>query len=154
MKKLLTTFSVLMAVVILMSTAYSQAFAAPGVTITLLNPPEDPLVLGVGESYTFDILIESSEPFIVALAMTNAYYPGRGVYWHGSDRATHATSATLHLTLTGKKPTAELAGVCDWPEPRAGCWPDGVAPVAIAAGVRFKGGLVDAEQFSFAVEVP
>ena len=154
MKKLVTTISVLTAVVIFLCTAYTQAVAAPIVTITLLNPPPDDLLeLEVGESYTFEIEIESNEPFIVALAMTNAYYPGRGVFWHGRDGENQNTSALLHLTMTGRNPTADLPAVCDWPEP-GDCWPEGVAPVAIAVGARFAGGQVYGEQFPFAVVVP
>jgi hypothetical protein len=151
MKKL--TLSVLTAAVLLMCALCSRATAAPGATITLLNPPPDGLLeLAVGESYTFDVEITSDAPFVVAMALTDQYYPGRGIYWHGSDRATQDTEAVLHLTMTGKKSTADLAAVCDWPEP-GDCWPEGVAPAAIAVGVRFKGGQVVAERFSFAVVV-
>lgn len=152
MRKL--TLSVVTAAVLLMCASSSQATAAPTATITLLNPPPAGLLeLAVGESYTFDVEITSDEPFVVAVAMVDQYYPGRGIYWHGSDRATQATSAVLHLTMTGKKPTADLSAVCDCPEP-GDCWPAGVAPAAIAAGVRYKGGQVVAERFSFAVVVP
>jgi len=153
MKKL--TLSVVTAAVLLMCASSSQATAAPTVRIRVrgLPPPTKPLVLAVAESYTFEVHITSDEPFDVAMAMTDQYYPGRGIYWHGSDRATQATSAVLHLTMTGKKSTADLPAVCDWPEPGV-CWDEGEAPVSIAAGVRFKGGQVVAERFSFAVVVP
>jgi hypothetical protein len=59
----------------------------------------------------------------------------------------------LEITITGKNSTADMLGVCDWPEPGY-CWPDGVAPVAIVAGMRYDGGVVYAEQFPFAVIVP
>ena len=135
--------------VLLIGTA-SFATAAVPPTITLLNDP--PTHLAVGESYTLDIQITSAEPFIVALAMPNQYYPGRGVFFHGSDRATHATSAVLHLTITGKNSTADLPAVNDWPETED--WPAGVAPLSAVVGVRYKGGQVVVEQFSFAVTVP
>ena len=153
MKRLLSVIGLMTLLVLV---APIPSIAEPGTpTIKLLNPPpkNKPLVLAVGESYTFDIQITSDEPFAVALAMTNAYYPGRGVFWHGSDRATQATSAVLQLTMTGKAPTADLWAVCDWPGP-GDCWPEGVAPVAIAVGVRFADGQVVAEQFPFAVLVP
>jgi hypothetical protein len=151
MRKL--TLSVVTAAVLLMCASSSQATAGPTVTIELLNPPPDGLLeLDVGQSHTFDIRIESTEPFVLAMALTDQYYPGRGIYWHGSDRATQDTSALLHLTVTGKKSTADLAAVCDWPEPGV-CWDEGVAPAAIAAGVRFKGGQVVAQRFVFAVVV-
>jgi hypothetical protein len=126
---------------------------AQTVIIELLNPPPGGVLeLEVGESYTFDVEVTSSEEFLLAMATTDACYPGRGVFWHGNDRAHRAASATLHLTIKGKSPTADLPETYDCPEPGAS-WPAGVAPVSIVAGVRFKGGLVVAERFDFAVRV-
>ncbi|MBM3150944.1 MAG: hypothetical protein FJZ96_01855 [Chloroflexi bacterium] len=154
MKKSLLALSALLVVVLLAGTLAAPAKAAPVVAITLLNPvPGGLLELAVGESYTFDILITSDEPFVLAAAMTNAYYPGRGVFWHGGDHATQSTSAMLHLTVTGKGPTAGLLAVCDWPAPGT-CHPAGSAPLAIMAGARFKGGVTVAGTFAFAVRVP
>ena len=154
MKKLLVTMSVVAVVVLLLCVPSSQATAAPGVTIKVMGlPGNKPLELDVGESYTFEVIVKSNEPFISATAMTDAYYPGRGVFSHGSDRATQDTSAVLYLTMTGKDSTADLLAVCDWPEP-GDCWPDGVAPVSIVVGVRYAGGVVIAERFPFAVQVP
>lgn len=153
MKKLLIVASLLVVLFLLLGISSLQA--TESVRIKLLNPPpkNKPLELDVGESYTFDILVTSTEPFAVALAMPDAYYPGRGVYWHARDRAAQSTSALLHLTMTGKDSTADLAAVCDWPEP-GDCWPEGVAPVSIVVGARFSGGLVYTEAFPFAVKVP
>jgi hypothetical protein len=154
MKKVLTAISVMVMAVLLMCVASQATAAPPPVSIKLLNPPKKGLLeLAVGESYTFDIEITSDEPFLLAIAMTDQYYPGRGVFWHGSDRASQATSALLHLTITGKKSTADLAAVCDWPEPGY-CWPEGVAPVSIVVGARYEGGLTFSERFPFAVVVP
>jgi hypothetical protein len=145
--------SVMTLTVLLLCALFSEAAAEPVVTIELLNPPPNQLLeLAVGETHTFDIQITSDEPFILAMAMPDAYYPGRGVSWHQGDRAHHATSAQLQLTMTGKKPTDGLLAICDWPEP-GDCWPDGVAPVSIVTGVRFKKGVVFAEHFPFAVVV-
>jgi hypothetical protein len=113
--------------------------ASPSVEISVTNLPSDDLVLGVGESQTFTIDITSSDHFILAMVMTDMYYPGRGVFWHGSDRAIHSDLAVLHLTITGKESTASLPG--------------GVAPVAIVAGVRYQGGVVYSERFDFNVRV-
>jgi hypothetical protein len=144
----------IVAVLLMSASAFPAEASSPPVTIELLNPPPGGVLeLAVGESYTFDITIESDEPFVVAIAMTDAYYPGRGVFWHGSDRATRDTAALLELTMTGKNSTADLWAACDWPE-SGDCWPEGVAPVSIVAGVRYKGGVVIAEQFPFAVVVP
>jgi hypothetical protein len=127
----------------------------PGVNIKVLNPPPKnrPLQLAVDESYTFDIRVESEEPFDLAMGMMDAYYPGRGVFSAGGDRAAQSTSALLHLTITGKNSTADLYAVCDWPEPGI-CWPEGVAPLAIVVGVRLGGGQVVADQTPFSVVVP
>ncbi len=152
MKKLLAV-SVVAVAVLLMCVPFSQATDTPGVTIDLLNPPPDGLLeLDVGQSYTFEVQITSTEPFILAAAMPDSYYPGRGVYWHGGDRVVHDTEAVLYLTMTGKKPTADLLPVSDWPEP-GDDWPEGTVPALIAAGVRFQGGQVVAGQFAFAVVV-
>ena len=154
MKKLLIVLSAMLVVTLLAGSLAAPAKAAPVVTITLLNPPPGgALTLAVGESYTFNILITSNEPFVMAAALTNAYYPGRGVFWHGGDHASQTTLTLLHLTVTGKSPTADLLAVCDWPTPGT-CWPSGVAPLAITAGVRYKGGLTIAQTFTFAVKVP
>ena len=156
MKRILGAMSVMTLAGLLLCALFSEAVAAPNVTITVLGlPPEgEPLELTVGESYTFEILIESDEPFILAKAMPDAYYPGRGVTWHRGDIVHHDTSVQLHLTMTGKKPTAGLPAVCDWPEP-GDCWDEegGVAPVSIVAGARHKKGVVASELFPFAVVV-
>ena len=152
MKKIL--FSVMTLTVLLALVASSQAAAAPKVSIKVKGIPGPGILdLAVGESRTFDIHIKSDEPFVLAIALTNQFYPGRGIYWHGGDQASQATEAVLHLTMTGKGSTADLFAVCDWPEPGQ-CWPEGVAPVAIAVGVRYEGGEVVGQQFPFAVVVP
>ena len=79
-------------------------------------------------------------PFVPAMAMTDTYRPGRGVFWHGGDRATRDTTALLHVTMTAKRSTAGVPG--------------GAALVSIVAGVRFQGGVVASERFSFASTVP
>lgn len=94
---------------------------------------------------------ESSQPFVMAIALSDAYYPGRGVLSGGSAAATGATSAELRLTITGREPTADLPAVQDWPATED--WPAGVAPVAVRAGARFAGGAVAGESFLFAVTV-
>jgi hypothetical protein len=139
MKKSIIVFFVLIIGLLIASAPTQMVIANPTVTIEVLNLPTGDLELDEGESYTFNIEITSDDPFILAIAMTDAYYPGRGVFWHGSDRASKTSSATLHLTIKGKESTASL--------------PDGVAPIAIVAGVRFKGGVVYSERFDFNVRV-
>jgi hypothetical protein len=154
MKRIMVATSVMIVAALLTCVSFSQARAEPTVTIELLNPPpEDLLILDVGETYTFDIEITSGEPFVLAMAMSNAYYPGRSIHWHGGDRETRVTYALLHLMITGNDSTADLPAVSGWPEP-GDLWPEGVAPVSILAGMRYKGGVLIAEEFAFAVEVP
>jgi hypothetical protein len=137
---------------VFLTAAASTAFG--GVTIELLNPPPGGLLeLGLGESYTFDIRIASDDPFVLAMTAIDAYYPGKGIRKRAGDRAHHTTSAVLHVTVTGKDPTAGLPAVYDWPEPGTN-WPAGTAPVSIVAGVRYKGGVVFSERFIFTVAVP
>jgi hypothetical protein len=127
--------------------------AIAGVTIELLNPPPGQLLeLDVGESYTFDIRITSDDAFVLAMAMTDVYYPGRGIRRGANATAHRATSAVLHLTVTGKSSTVGLPEVYDWPEPGID-WQEGTAPVSIVAGVRYKGGVVISERFNFTVAV-
>ena len=153
MKRLLSAIGVMTLLVLLVG-VFSEVSAAPTVTITLQNPaPGGLLELEVGETYTFEIHITSDEPFLVAMAMTDDYYPGRGVIWRGGDRTNHDTTAVLYLTMTGRESTAYLPAVCDWPEPGM-CWPEGVAPVSIVAGARFRRGVAISEEFAFAAEVP
>jgi hypothetical protein len=161
MKRLLSVIGLMTLLVLVAPIPSTAQPDPPTISVTLLPqteplpPPKEPLKLAVGELRTFEIQVTSDEPFVLAIALTNQYYPGRGIYWHGSDRATHATEAVLHLTMKGKKSTADLFPVSDWPEPPVE-WPEegGVAPVAIAVGVRYPGGAVYSEQFPFSVVVP
>jgi hypothetical protein len=142
------------AIVLAVLLAWVASTAIAGVTIQLLNPPPGGLLeLDVGESYTFDIGITSDDPFVLAMATTDAYYPGRGIRRSANDTAHRSTSAVLHLTVTGKGSTVGLPAVYDWPEPGIH-WPEGTAPVSIVAGVRYKGGVVISERFIFTVAVP
>ncbi len=153
MKKYFLILAIII-VVALIAQPVSAAKPTPTVTITLLNPPAGSLLeLAVGELYTFDVQVTSSEPFILAMALPDPYYPGRGANWRLSDnKSGQATSALLHLTVTAKKSTADLLPVCDWPEPGM-CWEAGIAPQVIVTGVRFKNGVVLSEAFPFAILV-
>jgi len=151
MKKVLGTICIVVAIALLTGMASSAATASA--SIELLNDPGDLLDLAVGESYTFDIAIESDTPFILAMAMPDVYYPGRALIFQGNDIAHHDSSALLHLTMTGKGSTTDLAAVCGWPDPGT-CWPAGVVPVSIVVGVRYEAGEVITKRFSFAVDVP
>lgn len=133
-------FSVVLALAVL-ALCFSQSTASADTVITLLNPPQDGvLTLAPGESYTFEVLVESDTPFVHAAAFPDPYYPGRGVFFSKPDQANGGTSAVLHVTITGKNSTADLPG--------------GYAPISLMVGARFKGGLVSATQFDFQVFVP
>ncbi len=130
--------------------AAPPAGSVPTVTFTLLTPL--PTHLAVGESAVLAVRVESSEPFVMAIALSDAYYPGRGVLFDGSAASTGATSADLYLKVTGKQSTAGLAAVQDWPADED--WPAGPAPLAVRAGARFPGGGVASTSYLFAVSVP
>jgi hypothetical protein len=87
----------------------------------------------------------------MAIALSDAYYPGRGVLFDGSPAHPGGTSADLYLTISGREPTAGLPEVQDWPAEED--WPAGVAPVAVRVGARFPGGIVIGETFLFGVAV-
>jgi hypothetical protein len=105
-----------------------------------VNPPADGiLVLGVGESYTFEVQVESNQPFVHAQLGLGQYFPGRSVFADGAQIAHQGTSATLRLTVTGKGTTDRFPG--------------GVAPVTLVVGVRYRGGLVVAEYYEISIVV-
>lgn len=152
MRKLFSTIGVVVSIALLACLASSVGADEP--RITLLNPPPDGgLKLTVGQSYTFEIEVAEGEPFVLSMAMPDAYYPGRSIIWRGNDIAQRDTSALLQLTMIATSPTEDLAQVCGWPDPDTPCWPNGVAPVSIVAGVRFEKGVVLSERFDFSVRV-
>ena len=104
-----------------------------------------PTHLTIGETATITVRVESSEPFAMAIALSDAYYPGRGVRFDGSAATAQATSADLDLTITGTASTADLPAVQDWPADED--WPAGVAPLAVRAGARFPGGALASASF-------
>lgn len=117
-----------------------QSVAEANSYVTFLNPPPDGLLeLEVGESYTFEVLVEGDRPFISALLLADQYYPGRGIFFAGNDIATRQESALLTITVTGKNSTSSLPG--------------GVAPAAVVVGVRYSDEVIQ-ERFDFFVTVP
>ncbi len=125
------------------------AHASPTVTFTLLT--QLPTDLTVGETADICMRVESSEPFVMAFARSDAYYPGRGVHFDGRSVQPRATSADLCLTITGRESTADLPAAHNWPADED--WPAGVAPLAIAVGARFPGGSVVQAAYLFQVRV-
>lgn len=142
-------FTVILAAGMVLAGVPAPAVGAPVVTFTLLTPL--PAELAVGESAVIGVRVTSSEPFVMAIALSDAYYPGRGVSFNGSPAHPRDTAADLFLTITGRASTAKLAAVQDWPFDED--WPAGVAPVAVGVGARFAGGGVVGTRFPWAVTV-
>ena len=88
----------------------------------------------------------------MAIALSDAYFPGRGVRFDGSAAQANDTSADLYLTLVGRDSTADLPAALGWPTPDQN-WPAGVAPLAVRVGARFAGGQVFSTGYLFAVTV-
>lgn len=131
---------ILMAVVILVvSLAAAPAPPpAPNVTFTVVQPL--PATMTIGESYDFVVQVTSDTPFISVIAMPTYFFPGRYVTAQTPERSGAGTSAALTVTFTAKDSTASL--------------PNGVAPVSIVLGARFKGGAVASQRFDYNVSVP
>ena len=127
MKRIISIFSILTVCVLLTAiVVHAQANSA---TITLLNPPAGgELHLSAGQSYTFDIAIDSDTQFVQAIALVDQYFPGRGVRDQGAQVVVGQTSAVLHMTVTAVGATARLA--------------NGVYPITLIVGVRYGGGQV------------
>ena len=126
------------------------ASTTPTVTFTLLTALPDRLE--VGESAEIGVRVQSSEPFAMAIALSDAYYPGRAVRFDGSAAQANATSADLYLTLTARESTAGLGPVQGWPVDEV--WAAGVAPLAVRVGARFAGGAVFSDSYLFGLTVP
>lgn len=142
----------IVAAVVLTPTVVAAALApapTPTVTFTLITPL--PSHLAVGETVQIGVRVESSEPFAMAIALSDAYYPGRGVRFDGSAAVHGTTSADLFLTLVGQSPTADLEAVQEWPVDED--WPAGMAPLAVRVGARFAGGGLAGATYPFAVTV-
>lgn len=148
MKRVLFIVSAL-ASILAPAAAPVRAESVPTVTFTLLSPL--PTELAVGESAVIGVRVESTEPFLMAIALSDAYYPGRGVRFDGSAAAASATAVDLYMTIIGREPTVALGAVQDWPVDED--WPEGVAPLAIRVGARFTGGSIASTSFLFAVTV-
>ena len=131
------------------ASAPAVAASEPTVTFTLLTAL--PTHLAIGETATIGVRVESSEPFLMAIALSDAYFPGRGVRFDGSAAQAHATSADLYLTITGWQSTAGLPAVTDWPVDED--WPAGTLPLAVRVGARFSGGRIIGSSYLFGVTV-
>jgi hypothetical protein len=139
-----------LAAILVPATAPALATTEPQVTFTLMTPlPEH---LDVGERAVIRVRVDSNEPFAMAIALSDAYFPGRGVLFDGSAAHAHDTSADLELTIVGRESTADLPAALGWPTADQN-WPAGIAPVAVRVGARFAGGYVASASYVFAVTV-
>lgn len=139
-KRIIAFIALLLSAWIMVGVVAAEPAQTPSVSISIPNfPPDGLLELEVGESYTFNIQVVSDQPFTNALALVNQYFPGRGIFYHGNDIATRSTTATLHLTVTGKESTASF--------------PNGMVPASVNVAVRF-GREVVVQTFEFFVVVP
>lgn len=99
-----------------------------------------PLTMSVGEIQTVIVNVTSEQEFISVQALPSFEFPGKGVIAvQGGDRAGRGTSATLELTFQAKSSTDGF--------------PNGVAPVHVVIGVRYRGGFVAVQEYVFDVAV-
>jgi len=140
MKRLFSYFGLALLMVLLTGvlTAASPASDVPSVTFTLVRGLPD--TMKVGETYTVEVLVESTVPFNSVQAMPDPQYPGKGVVpVKGGDHAGAGTSATVEVTFTAKSAPERLPG--------------GKDVMSVVVGVRYKGGIVVVQRFDFAVAV-
>ena len=117
----------------------TAAAPLPNTTITLVHGL--PSTMNVGEVNTVVVEVTSDQDFLQVQALPSFAYPGKGVVAvQGGDRAGRGTSATLEVTLEAKGSTEKMEG--------------GVAPVHMVVGVRYPGGYVAVQDYTFEVKVP
>lgn len=129
----------LLALIALMTGMLTAAAPLPVTTFTLVQGL--PSTLNVGETDTVIVQVNSDQAFISAQALPSFQFPGKGVVAvRGGDRTGSGTSATLEVTFKAKSSTANF--------------PSGFAPVFVVVGVRYVGGYVAVQEYSFNVTVP
>ncbi len=117
----------------------TAASTPPNTSITLVDGL--PASMTVGETYTVLVEVQSDQEFLMVQALPSFAYPGKGVVAvQGGTRSGRGTSALLAVTFEAKSSTAKMQ--------------DGVAPVFLVVGVRYPGGYVVPQEFSFNVAVP
>lgn len=127
------------ALMVLLAVILTAATPVPVTTFTLVDGL--PATMNVGETHTVVVQVNSDQPFLLAQALPDLQYPGKGVVTvQGGDTAGRGTSATLTVTFEAKGATAKM--------------PNGVAPVSVVVGVRYAGGYVVVQPYDFLVQVP
>lgn len=140
MKRLFPYFGLALLMVLMTGvlTAATPASDVPEVTFTLVQGL--PETMKVGETYTVEVLVESTVPFNSVQAMPDPQYPGKGIVpVKGGDHAGPGTSATVEVTFTAKSAPDRLPG--------------GKDVMAVVVGVRYKGGVVVGQVFPFEVTI-
>jgi len=132
-------FLSMLALSILLVGLLTAAAPTPDTTFTLVQGL--PSTMNVGDTYTVIVQVDSDQEFISAQALPSFQFPGKGVVAvQGGDRAGRGTSATLEVTFKAKSSTA--------------AFPEGFAPVFVVVAVRYPGGYVASQEYSFNVTVP
>lgn len=135
------SFANIFLVLVMVLTVGITAAAAPVPVTTFTLVQGLPSTMNVGETYTVVVQVESNLEFSSVQALPSFMFPGKGVVAvQGGDRAGRDTSATLELTFKAKSPTAKMPG--------------GFAPVFVVVGVRYGGGIVAVQEYTFNVTVP
>ena len=138
MSKRILSFIGLVALTALMTGALTAAALVPETTFKLVQGL--PAVMSVGDTATVIVQVESDQQFIFAQALPSQFFPGRGVVAAQGDHAGQGKTVTLSVPFYAKTSTANFT--------------DGVAPVSVVVGVRYRGGYIAVQQYDFTVRVP
>jgi len=138
MKRIFSIFGLAL-LMVLVTGVLTAAAPIPNVTFNLVQGL--PSTMNIGDTYTVVVEVASDVSFNSATAMPSFQYPGKGVVAvQGGDRAGSGTSATLVVTFTAKSDTLRMV--------------NNQAVVFAVVGVRFQGGYVAVQEYTFLVTVP
>jgi len=138
MKKLFSYIGLAL-MMVLMTGVLTAAAPAPNITFELVQGL--PATMNIGDTYTVIVAVTSDIPFTTVQAMPSQLYQGKGVVAvKGGDHVGTGTSATVEVTFTAKTDTSKM--------------PDGKDVVYVVVGVRYKGGVVVGQTYTFDVSVP
>jgi hypothetical protein len=132
-------FSALALSMVFVTGVLTAAAPVPNVKFELVSGL--PSTMNIGQTATATVKLASDQEFISAQAMPDLQYAGKGVVSvNGGDRTGKGTTATLNVTFKAKSSTAKMPG--------------GVVPVSVVVGVRYGGGYVAVQTYTFSVRVP
>lgn len=131
-------FSALVLVLITLG-LLAAANPVPRPTITLVQGL--PEAMNVGDVRTVIVEVTSAQEFTLVQALPSFAYPGKGVVAiQGGDQAVRGTHARIEIPFQAKSSTARMQG--------------GAATVDVVVGVRYPGGTLSVQEYSFTVMVP